>query len=63
MITKSKILKKDFWQIKDIDKKLTDTTGLVKKTKCNTKCLKIESIIPNMTCLVTHFALQYNYAG
>ena len=37
----------------DVEKKIINTTGLVKKTDCNTNITEIKSKIPNVTVLVT----------
>ena len=38
-------------------KKITDTSGLVKKTDCNAKITKIEGEIPSISGLATNAAL------
>ena len=44
-------------QIKQLEKKIPDTNGLVKKTDCNTKITEIEGKIPSINGLATNAAL------
>ena len=50
MVLTSKILKK---KITDVNKKIFNTNGLVKKTNYNTKFAKIENKIPKIFCSIT----------
>ena len=45
-------------KIVDIDKKIPNTSGLVKKTDCNSKITEIENKIPSITGLVTTVTLN-----
>ena len=50
-----KVLEK---KIDDVDKGISNTCGLVKKTDYNTKITEIENKIPSVTALVTTVALN-----
>ena len=53
-------------KISDADKKIPDTSGLVKKTDYNAKITEIEGKIPNITSLTTTAALtivEYKIPG
>ena len=40
-------------KIQDVDKEISNTIGLVRKTDCNTKIPNIESNLPSVAGLVT----------
>ena len=40
-----------------LENKIPDTSGLVKKTDCNTKITEIEGKIPSISCLARNAAL------
>ena len=44
-------------QIKRLEKKIPDTSGIVKKTDCNAKNTEIEGKMPSNSGLATHAAL------
>ena len=44
-------------QIKQLEKKIPDTSGIVKKTGCNAKNSEVEGKMPSISGLATHAAL------
>ena len=44
-------------QIKQLEKKIPDTSGIIKKTDCNAKNTEIEGKMPSNCGLATHAAL------
>ena len=44
-------------KIHDVDKKVPDTSGLVKKSDYNAKISEIENIVPSISGLATNYAL------
>ena len=57
MLIKNMLMRKNL-EVKNVDKKIPDTNGLVIATVLNTKISEVENKIPDTSCLVTTTALN-----